>query len=664
MHAQFVGGQSAAEWHEKQSESAGGSFDLHNMHALLIGIEHYPNLQPALGSRQDVANMTRYLLSRNARAEQITTLLDEQATGSAVLAALKDMIESPDIEQNAPLLFYFSGHGSQFAYTTVCAPDGHADTAECIVLYDAVALPDQKPLSVPLDHQHGEPSVRSQREDQAIPDRTIGALLRRLAQAKGNNITVVLDCGFAGPVARISTASTAFHARSVPSELLHPLYRLDEPTSDSNSPSYSVAVDNCRKDLVITGQRGTVQQTHLGGCGTRLKAPAESSVDDVANDPQKSVDLRHSITALENSCSRAVLCPWQQCGFFDLLAASCSDEPVWGSSSGGIFTLSLLSALHDPSATNHWTYGHLYTEICRRHGDELAKIVSSQSDKPGFDAFANASQPIYLGTNCNRVLFFPSKPGRCIEPNVTRGCGCVIVAAETDEDLRIQNSRKAFASRSMPLKVAIHNTLPYSADSVRIFELLKDQVSSWDSRPTGHVLSQAQPIASFVLTASEDAEIVLEADANGVIIIQQIPALQDTHFPAPRLSEENVLQVFPDVLGSVAAFVRCLSWLTLTSETNTSGARFINADLSLKGTHTHGNPRIDGQGARARLLRDALGQRSTLDPCVICGPALRPHIGQQIRSESLPICFCARTRDARNQADLHTVCWRAAAAQS
>jgi hypothetical protein len=586
MHTQFAGGHSVAEWHEKQSEPAGGSFDLQNMHALLIGIEHYPNLQPALGARQDAANMTRYLLSRNARAEQMTTLLNEQATGSAVLAALKNMIESPDIEQNAPLLFYFSGHGSRFADTTVCAPDGHADTAECIVLYDSVALPDQRPLSVGLNHQHGETSVLSQREDLAIPDRTIGALLRRLAQAKGNNITIVLDCGFAGPVARISTASTTFHARSVPSELLHPLYSLDEPTGDSNRPSDSVAFDDCRKDLVTAGQRSIVEQTldlrsasHLEGCDTRLKAPAESSPDDVANDPQQYVDLRRSTTDLNNSCSRAALCQWQQCGLFDLLAASCSDEPVWGSSSGGIFTLSLLSALNDPRTTYHWTYGHLYTEICRRYYDELTRIVSSQSDKPSFDAFANASQPIYLGTDRNRVLFFPLESGMCTEANVTRGCECAIDVVETEEDSRIQNSCKALASR-MPLKVAIHNTLPYSADSVRIFELLKDRVSSWDSRSTGHELSQAQPIASLALTASEDAEVVLEADANGVIIIQKTPALQDTHFPAPRLSEENLLLVFPDVLGSLAAFIRCLS--SLTSEINTPGARLMSANLSLK----------------------------------------------------------------------------------
>src|SRR5690348_14148422 len=79
---------------------------------LLIGINNYKAVPHLMGSLNDVAAMKQILLTRWGFPEQnIRTLIDEQATRAAILAAMRDIVR--DSGPNDTVLIHYSGHGSQ-----------------------------------------------------------------------------------------------------------------------------------------------------------------------------------------------------------------------------------------------------------------------------------------------------------------------------------------------------------------------------------------------------------------------------------------------------------------------------------------------------------------------------------------------------------------------
>ncbi|MCB9871246.1 MAG: caspase family protein [Planctomycetes bacterium] len=102
--------------------------------ALLIGIGDYqsPAMQDLGGPRNDVATMRHLLTSRFGFAEQnITTLLDAEATRARILAALRKAVQ-----ETAPqdvLYIHYSGHGSQVPDLNGDEDDGRDET---LVPYD------------------------------------------------------------------------------------------------------------------------------------------------------------------------------------------------------------------------------------------------------------------------------------------------------------------------------------------------------------------------------------------------------------------------------------------------------------------------------------------------------------------------------------------------
>ncbi|MEM6453604.1 MAG: caspase family protein [Acidobacteriota bacterium] len=87
--------------------------------ALVIGIDRYPRagFVPLKGAVNDARRMAA-LLRGDRFGMAVTTLLDDEATRDAILAALGDLAQqaAPD----APVVIHFSGHGS-----TALAPSGH-----------------------------------------------------------------------------------------------------------------------------------------------------------------------------------------------------------------------------------------------------------------------------------------------------------------------------------------------------------------------------------------------------------------------------------------------------------------------------------------------------------------------------------------------------------
>ena len=112
---------------------------------LLIGIEKYPNFGPEWqleGCANDVAVMRDALTTRfSFRDDEITVLLDKQATRAGILAAMEALVRSTGKDDE--VVFFYSGHGSQ-------QTDGEeADEAdgmdETLVPYDGGRGPEPRP---------------------------------------------------------------------------------------------------------------------------------------------------------------------------------------------------------------------------------------------------------------------------------------------------------------------------------------------------------------------------------------------------------------------------------------------------------------------------------------------------------------------------------------
>lgn len=104
----------------------------------------------------------------NVPKPQIVNLRDKRATRSAIIEALENLATSEKIKHGDPIVIFFAGHGSE-----VCAPKG----------WDAAGAKIQ--MIIPSDYNTNS---NGKLEVAGIPDRTFGAILRRIAEAKGDNI--------------------------------------------------------------------------------------------------------------------------------------------------------------------------------------------------------------------------------------------------------------------------------------------------------------------------------------------------------------------------------------------------------------------------------------------------------------------------------------------
>jgi hypothetical protein len=139
-----------------------------NLYALTIGINTYKSRQyrNLSGCLADVDGINEYLqavLSVNPR--NIRSLRDAEATRAAILGELESFIADHNIQRGDPILIYFAGHGSE-----VKSPRGWSSTKTQML------IPHDCGTKIEGEDVHG------------IPDRTLGCILRKMADAKGNNI--------------------------------------------------------------------------------------------------------------------------------------------------------------------------------------------------------------------------------------------------------------------------------------------------------------------------------------------------------------------------------------------------------------------------------------------------------------------------------------------
>ncbi|VDB91753.1 unnamed protein product [Peniophora sp. CBMAI 1063] len=165
--------------------------------ALIIGVNEY--LDPAhnlsgavmdalrirslLSSQQPPVSDKRIIFVEDsgATARRIVKFIEYLCVHTVDLSTMEELqpeIHGKDVPRHGdPIFIYYAGHGS-----TLPRPRGWPSAQsriQCLSPHDACIGDDESVINV-------------------IPDRTFGVLLVRLAEAKGKNITVMLDCCHSG----------------------------------------------------------------------------------------------------------------------------------------------------------------------------------------------------------------------------------------------------------------------------------------------------------------------------------------------------------------------------------------------------------------------------------------------------------------------------------
>lgn len=144
--------------------------------ALIIGINVYQDVTiPDLkGAVPDAEAIRKFLLNElDVPESQMTILLDSQATRSAIVGAFQHLADNSAIQRGDPILIYYAGHGSW----ATAPKDWHTEDGKIQMLV---------PVDCGIKDIHG------------IPDKTIGTLITKIADKKGDNITVIFDCCHSG----------------------------------------------------------------------------------------------------------------------------------------------------------------------------------------------------------------------------------------------------------------------------------------------------------------------------------------------------------------------------------------------------------------------------------------------------------------------------------
>ncbi|KAI0027633.1 hypothetical protein K488DRAFT_34495, partial [Vararia minispora EC-137] len=158
------------------------------MYALLIGINDYPHIVGGNlhGSVADVLRVQEFLVNKlHVPKARVRTLLNEYATQDGIMSRIKGLADLDTINMGDPILIFYAGHGGTLPKPPESSWAVNNSTIECLVAHDA-RYNDTEETWV----------------EGVVPDLVFASLLHRLAEVKGDNITVILDCCHSGSGAR------------------------------------------------------------------------------------------------------------------------------------------------------------------------------------------------------------------------------------------------------------------------------------------------------------------------------------------------------------------------------------------------------------------------------------------------------------------------------
>jgi hypothetical protein len=165
-------------------------------HALLIGINEYGggNVSPLSGTHNDIRLVRGLLSSRfDFASDDITVMLDEQATHTGIIDAIRDLSER--VGHGDIVYIHFSGHGSR-------TPDA-ADNNRL------------KPTLIPFGARSGSADAADNLDDYDILSDQLKAVVAEIS-AKTENIAFVSDSCHSGTITR---GADVLATRSVPDDI-------------------------------------------------------------------------------------------------------------------------------------------------------------------------------------------------------------------------------------------------------------------------------------------------------------------------------------------------------------------------------------------------------------------------------------------------------------
>ncbi|KDN42637.1 hypothetical protein RSAG8_06594, partial [Rhizoctonia solani AG-8 WAC10335] len=179
--------------------------------ALVVGINDYQTKHKLAGAVADADAFSAYLLDDlSIPNNQITNLRDKDATRVEIIRSLKSLQTNPSIKYGDAIVVYYAGHGSNIKASPgwdTASPgwDTGGEMIQALVPQDAGLTGGSNTRIYP------------------IPDRTIAALLNELADAKGDNITVIFDCCHSASGTREDENAPGRIARAVDTSDVGPL---------------------------------------------------------------------------------------------------------------------------------------------------------------------------------------------------------------------------------------------------------------------------------------------------------------------------------------------------------------------------------------------------------------------------------------------------------
>ncbi|KAI0314212.1 hypothetical protein OF83DRAFT_464470 [Amylostereum chailletii] len=143
-------------------------------HALTIGIDKYEcsAIPPLSGAVKDAVAVKDHFGELTVTAP--ICLTNESATYHRIISEFKKLATNDQIHRDDPIIIYFAGHGSTMP-ASARSEGAPSKNIQLILAHDSNKNQQNEYVNV-------------------IKDTDLGDLLTELASAKGNNITVILDC--------------------------------------------------------------------------------------------------------------------------------------------------------------------------------------------------------------------------------------------------------------------------------------------------------------------------------------------------------------------------------------------------------------------------------------------------------------------------------------
>ncbi|KAK0236293.1 caspase domain-containing protein [Armillaria nabsnona] len=213
-----------------------------NIFALVIGVDTYEGAKykkfQLTGAVGDADDFQQYLLEDlRVPKEHITSLRDKGATRTAIIQGFRDLGSDQRIVRGqAIIVIYFAGHGA--------AADKPKEWLDWESPDDRIEMLCPSDMGL-LDGKKGV--------IEGIPDRTISQLLTVISNAKGNNITLILDCCHSAGINRGGESNDAPNMRS--RQVLQP----PKVSPDCDSAIWSLAPTT----QAVAGFAGTPRDSHV-----------------------------------------------------------------------------------------------------------------------------------------------------------------------------------------------------------------------------------------------------------------------------------------------------------------------------------------------------------------------------------------------------------------